>query len=143
MRSYAPRHWDARLRLGMMTVVATAVVTVMLAAAPSGGMRVAGTQVAPVQDAHALQIQADTRNRRVWLKTSTSEIARRGALRIAVLGCARALAIPYIGILVAGSCTALANHRLTKLARRYPGRGIWLEIGRCSSGKRGVCGDFF
>jgi hypothetical protein len=118
----------------------------LAAAGPSsGGVNVAGVQIGQIGHADALQVGVDTRNKRAWAKTSSFEILKIGATKIAASVCAKAIAIPGAGVLVVAACVASAKAGLSALANKYKSKnkGIWIEIGRCSSGRTGICTGTF
>lgn len=130
-------------RFLLAVVLAAGMVGVLIASAPSNGVKVLGATVVAIETANAEQVGIDTRNGRVWMKTTTSEILARGATKLASRPCVAALGIPKIGVLVGAACVSTVARTIDGLARRHPGRGIWVEIGRCSSGRTGVCSGLY
>lgn len=135
-----------KLKRTAVLLLAMAMALVALCAAtPSNGVQIAGVTIVGTNTAEAYQVGVDTRNKRVWMKTSSFEVLRYGGTALAARACANLAAIPYVGVPSAAACIGGAAQLMNTLANRYRSvnKGIWVEIGRCSSGANGVCGGTF
>lgn len=135
-----------RGRRALLVVLATAIALITLSAAtPSNGLQIAGVTVVSTNSAEAYQVGVDSRNKRIWMKTSSFELLRYGGTALAGRACANLASIPYVGLVSAAACVGGAAQLMNTLANRYRtvNKGIWVEIGRCSSGANGVCAGTF